>query len=73
MRKRIAILSAAAAIGLSVFSFGSITTQTASAAPITCPAGQTVEKNPNGGGFYCETGGGTVSGADRTKNPNDKR
>ena len=73
MRKRIAMLGAAAAIGLSVLSFGPTTTQTAEAAPITCPAGQDVKKSAGGGGFYCENGGGKASGADRTKNPNDKR
>ena len=71
MRKRIAMLGAAAAIGLSVLSFGPTTTQTAEAAPITCPGGQTVTKNAGGGGFSCVNGGDKTSGADKTKNPND--
>ena len=71
MRKRIAIISTAAAIALSVMSFGPITTQGASAAPITCPAGQTVTKASGGGGFYCATKSGSGSPkTERKKNSN---
>lgn len=48
-----------------------ITAPAATAAPITCPEGQTVTKAPQGGGFFCQNNGGDSSGADKTKNPND--
>lgn len=35
----------------------------AGADPIYCPSGQTVVKNPDGGGWYCQNGGGQSSGA----------
>jgi len=74
MRKRIAMLGAAAAIGLSVLSFGPTTTQTAEAAPITCKGNQTVKKT-GPGEFKCVTNNAqeNPTGSGRTKNPTDKK
>jgi hypothetical protein len=71
MRKRIAIISAVAAIGLSTLSFGPSFTMPASAAPITCPAGQTVTKTGPGTWECVNKGGGGNPSTEETKNPND--
>jgi hypothetical protein len=71
MRRRVAVISAAVALGLSVLSFGPVSTQTVSAAPITCPAGQEVVKT-GPGQWECQNKPGKGNpGTEETKNPND--
>jgi len=65
MRKRIVVL------GLTLLAFltlGLVNATSASAAPITCPGGQTATKTP--GGWDCVNNGGNPSNAENPKNPN---
>ena len=65
MRRRIigAIVATTAFV-----SFGVVSANAASAAPIDCPGGQTATKVD--GGWDCENRGGNTSNAEDPKNPN---
>ena len=65
MRKRIAALMVALFGGLGL---GLVTATAASAAPISCPGGQTATKTSSG--WDCVNKGGNTSNAEDPKNPN---
>jgi hypothetical protein len=65
MRKRLIAFIIAFAAFLAV---GLFATGTASAAPITCPGGQTATKTASG--WDCVNRGGNTSNAEDPKNPN---
>jgi hypothetical protein len=65
MRNRIVALGASVLAFLAV---GLASATTASAAPITCPGGQTVTKTADG--WDCVNKGGNDSNAENPKNPN---
>ncbi|MCK6212700.1 hypothetical protein KZX45_19355 [Georgenia sp. EYE_87] len=65
MRNRIMALGASVLAFLAV---GLASATTASAAPITCPGGQTVTKTADG--WDCINNGGNDSNAENPKNPN---
>ncbi|NUT37393.1 MAG: hypothetical protein HOV79_30470 [Hamadaea sp.] len=65
MRKRVAVFF----LTLGAFlAFGLVNATAATAAPITCPGGQTVTKTS--GGWDCVNNGGNTSNAENPKNPN---
>jgi hypothetical protein len=65
MRKRIAVFVLALMAFLTV---GLVNAAAASAAPITCPGGQTATKTSSG--WDCVNKGGNTSNAENPKNPN---
>ncbi|GAA4286982.1 hypothetical protein [Georgenia daeguensis] len=65
MRNRIMALSASV---LAFLALGLASATTASAAPITCPGGQTATKTADG--WDCVNNGGNDSNAEDPKNPN---
>lgn len=65
MRKRIVPLVASV---LAFLALGLASATTASAAPITCPGGQTATKTADG--WDCVNKGGNTSNAENPKNPN---
>jgi hypothetical protein len=62
MRKRIVLLLSAGSL------VGGVLAVPASAAPITCPGGQTATKTASG--WDCVNNGGNTSNAENPKNPN---
>lgn len=65
MRKRFVVFFLAVMAFLAV---GLVTTTAASAAPITCPGGQTATKTASG--WDCVNQGGNTSNSENPKNPN---
>jgi hypothetical protein len=65
MRKRVIAIILAFMAFLAV---GLVNSGTASAAPITCPGGQTATKTASG--WDCVNNGGNTSNAENPKNPN---
>ena len=66
--KRIIMMLALAAFLVAALSVSALS---AFAAPITCPEGQTVTKTASG--WDCVNNGSKPTGAERTKNPNDRK
>lgn len=65
-RKIIAIVTVPFALGLTI-----VAAPSASAAPISCPDGQSVTKTSSG--WDCVNNGGNTSNAEDPKNPNVKK
>jgi hypothetical protein len=66
-RTRTVVASICTAAAVTLIGAGA---QEASAAPITCPAGQTAQQ-VSPGNFLCVNNGGNADQSGQTKNPND--